>query len=438
LAYKRISPGPVVEGYTGNNTFTAYSIICAGTTSTGAFQNVSGVGTSGQFLQSQGAAALPQWVTDPGASGASTFHTDSGTANASSNTITLHGGSNIATSGSAATVTINVSGTTNHSVQIGNAGGSLTSVSVGATNTVLLGNTAADPSFGTVPNAALTNSSVTLSSGNNITVTGGGPLSLGGTASFNVTGTTNHNVQIGNASGSLTSVAPSATSGVPLISQGASADPVFGTAVVAGGGTGNTTFTAYSVICAGTTATGVFQNVSGVGSSGNILTSNGAGALPSWQAPAASSISLTGDSGGALTGAAFTLAGGTGISTSGAGSTITITNTATALAWSVITANQSAVVNNGYIANKAGTLVLTLPTTAAAGTLIEVTGMNTALGWQIAQNANQIIHIGTSNTTTGVTGTLTSSATRDSVKLVCVVANLEWNVTSVVGNITVV
>lgn len=61
-----------------------------------------------------------------------------------------------------------------------------------------------------------------------------------------------------------------------------------GTAVdVAHGGTGNTTFTAYSVVCAGTTATGVFQNVSGVGTSGQVLTSNGASALPTWQGAAA-------------------------------------------------------------------------------------------------------------------------------------------------------
>lgn len=60
-----------------------------------------------------------------------------------------------------------------------------------------------------------------------------------------------------------------------------------GTAVtVANGGTGNTTFTAYSVILAGTTATGVFQNVTGLGTSGDVLTSNGAGAIPSWQTPA--------------------------------------------------------------------------------------------------------------------------------------------------------
>jgi len=49
------------------------------------------------------------------------------------------------------------------------------------------------------------------------------------------------------------------------------------------GGTGNSTFTAYSVICAGTTATGAFQNVSGLGTAGEQLTSNGPGMLPTWQ-----------------------------------------------------------------------------------------------------------------------------------------------------------
>lgn len=56
------------------------------------------------------------------------------------------------------------------------------------------------------------------------------------------------------------------------------------------GGTGNSTFTPYSVICAGTNATGAFQNVSGVGASGEVLTSNGAGALPTWQANASGTV----------------------------------------------------------------------------------------------------------------------------------------------------
>ena len=51
---------------------------------------------------------------------------------------------------------------------------------------------------------------------------------------------------------------------------------------VADGGTGASSFTAYSVIAAGTTGTGALQSV-GLGTTGQILTSNGAGALPTWQ-----------------------------------------------------------------------------------------------------------------------------------------------------------
>lgn len=58
-----------------------------------------------------------------------------------------------------------------------------------------------------------------------------------------------------------------------------------GTAVtVAQGGTGLTTLTAYGLLAAGTTSTGNLQQVSGTGTSGQVLTSNGAGALPTWQA----------------------------------------------------------------------------------------------------------------------------------------------------------
>ncbi len=116
---------------------------------------------------------------------------------------------------------------TNHGVLLGQGASAIIATSVGATNTVLLGNTGADPSFGTVPNAALTNDSVTLSSGNNITVTGGGPLVLGGTASFNLTGTTQFALQVGNAGGSLTSLPVGATNTVLLGNTGA--NPSFGT-----------------------------------------------------------------------------------------------------------------------------------------------------------------------------------------------------------------
>ena len=51
------------------------------------------------------------------------------------------------------------------------------------------------------------------------------------------------------------------------------------------GGTGVATTTAYGVLCGGTTATGAFQNA-GAGTATQVLTSNGAAALPTWAASA--------------------------------------------------------------------------------------------------------------------------------------------------------
>lgn len=59
-------PVPVAYGGTGNTTFTPYSLVCAGTTSTGTLQNVAGVGTAGQVLTSNGTSALPSWQTGTG------------------------------------------------------------------------------------------------------------------------------------------------------------------------------------------------------------------------------------------------------------------------------------------------------------------------------------------------------------------------------------
>jgi hypothetical protein len=56
---------------------------------------------------------------------------------------------------------------------------------------------------------------------------------------------------------------------------------------VGSGGSGRTTATAYAVICGGTTSTGAYQSVASVGTAGQVLTSNGAGALPSFQNAAA-------------------------------------------------------------------------------------------------------------------------------------------------------
>ena len=108
---------------------------------------------------------------------------------------------------------------------------------------------------------------------------------LTGNTTSAVTGSTvtQYGTLVAGASNTVSSVAPSATPGVPLISQGSSANPAFGTVVVAGGGTGTTSNAAYSVLCGGTSSTGAFQTVSGLGDAGQVLTSNGAGMLPTFQ-----------------------------------------------------------------------------------------------------------------------------------------------------------
>lgn len=180
------------------------------------------------------------------------------------------------------------------------------------------------PDSGTSPVVPASDGSVTMS-GSGSTTTVGGLNSL----TFQLTGLTNHNVLIGAGTTTITKVPPSATSGVPLISQGAAADPAFGTAVVAGGGTGVTSFTAYAPVCGGTTTTGVLQSAStGFGTSGFVLTSNGSAALPSFQAASDSTAikTITGNSGGAQSPSAgnFNIVGTGSITTVGTANTETI------------------------------------------------------------------------------------------------------------------
>ncbi len=146
-------------------------------------------------------------------------------------------------------------------------------------------------------------------------------------------------------------------------------------------------------------------------------------------------ITFVTDSGNATAAAnILNVLGASGVSTSGAGNTITVSG---ALIWSVVTGTTQVAANNhGYIANNAGTVTVTLPVTAAVGTMIAVTGINNATGWAIAQNTGQRVFFGTAATTI-TTGSLASTNTRDTVFLLCVVANTTWNVVDSIGTITV-
>lgn len=134
----------------------------------------------------------------------------------------------------------------------------------------------------------------------------------------------------------------------------------------------------------------------------------------------------------------------------GAGSNVTITGNGTTASpyvisasgggsgfiWNeIITSTVSLAVNNGYVMNNASAVVGTLPATAAFGSEIKIGGKG-AGGWQIAQNAGQTIHFDGNNTTTGVTGSLSSQKPFDCVSLLVITANTDFLVTSSIGNIT--
>ena len=112
---------------------------------------------------------------------------------------------------------------------------------------------------------------------------------------------------------------------------------------------------------------------------------------------------------------------------------------ASSFTWTVTTVNASMVAANGYIANKAGLLTMTLPATATVGDLFEITNINTAAGWKIAQNASQSIRFGNVVTTVGTGGSLASVALGDSLRIVCTATNNGFQVISWVGaEITIV
>jgi hypothetical protein len=85
---------------------------------------------------------------------------------------------------------------------------------------------------------------------------------------------TAHGLLLGQGTGAITAVSPGATSGVPLIAQGGSSDPVYGTAVVAGGGTGAVTLTNHGLLV-------------GQGTSAIVALTAAADSIPLWQSSSA-------------------------------------------------------------------------------------------------------------------------------------------------------
>jgi pectate lyase-like protein len=71
-------------------------------------------------------------------------------------------------------------------------------------------------------------------------------------------------------------------SGGPVLLYGANSSYISWPLTPVNGGTGLAALTAWTLLAGGTTATGALQQVAGTGTSGQVLTSAGAGALPAW------------------------------------------------------------------------------------------------------------------------------------------------------------
>jgi hypothetical protein len=280
------TPITVPFGGTGNTTFTAYSVILAGTTATGTFQNVLGVGAAGQVLTSAGAGAIPAWAT-PSAGTVSSVSGTAGQIDVATGTTTPVISIDPAYVGQASINTVGTIGAgvwqgTKVAVSYGGTGDSTFTayslVTGGTTSTGALQSVASVGTFGQV-----------------LTSQGAGALPLWtAPTTGTVTSVTGTPFQIDSTGGAnpVISIDPAYVGQTSIITLGTVTTGTWnGTGLtVPFGGTGDASFTAYSVICGGTTATGALQSVASVGTTGQVLTSQGAGMVPTWSSPASGTV----------------------------------------------------------------------------------------------------------------------------------------------------
>lgn len=135
-----VKPSVIVETLTGNTG--------GAVGPTGNNINVVGDGTTVNVTGNPGTSTLTISASGGGIPGV--FDTDSGNATPAGGVLNIFGGNNIHTTGAGNTVTVNVAGTTNHALQLGNASGSLTSLGVANNGQIPIGSTGANPVLATI------------------------------------------------------------------------------------------------------------------------------------------------------------------------------------------------------------------------------------------------------------------------------------------------
>lgn len=132
-----------------------------------------------------------------------------------------------------------------------------------------------------------------------------------------------------------------------------------------------------------------------------------------------------------------TITGGTGISVINGAGTIELEASQEETWIDVTSASQTINPGENYVANNSSLITFTLPASIPFGTKFTITGLGAGL-WTIEQQTGQTIHFGNQDSTAGTGGSLSARKQYDTVTLVCVVADTEFNVISSIGNLDIV
>jgi len=235
------------------------------------------------------------------------FPTDTGTAIPAANALTMAGGTGIDTSGSGSTVTVAfdvsevASIATSFSGDTGTATPSANTLTIAGTAGIDTSGSGSTMSIGfdvtevaTIPTSFSTDLGTAIPAINVLTMAGGTGMDITGsgstvTVAFDVSEVSDISTSFPTDSGTATPASNALTiaggTGISTSGSSSTATISLDTPVsVANGGTSRGVALAYAVICGGVTNSSTHQSIASVGTSSQVLTSNGAGALPTFQA----------------------------------------------------------------------------------------------------------------------------------------------------------